>query len=83
MHFQNMDTKQSKKGGSIVMKKLSSVPRKMNGGAILANRMVGKISNPTSSPPQSTSMSMMTGGMMNFNKVKSKKQKDENIKFVY
>ena len=90
MHFTNSDMKnKTTKGGSVLLlKKIKTKP--IEGGAILANRNIGIISNAVKAPP---SMSMaQVGGMIDFNKhvkvqsrsVQKKKIKsDENIKFVY
>jgi hypothetical protein len=90
MHFLNTQYKKSTKGGSVLLlNKIKKAPLPIEGGAILSNRIVGITSNAVRAPQ---SMSMISvGGMLDFNKhvktasrnVQKKKDKDENIKFVY
>jgi hypothetical protein len=90
MHFSNTQYKKSTKGGSVLLlNKIKKAPLPIEGGAILSNRIVGITSNAVRAPQ---SMSMISvGGMLDFNKhvktasrnVQKKKDKDENIKFVY
>lgn len=91
MHFSNTQYKRTTKGGSIMLlNKMKKTPLPIEGGAILSNMIVGVTSNAMRDPPKSMGMASV-GGMLNFNKhVKSssrnfqkKKDKDENIKFVY
>jgi hypothetical protein len=79
--------------GVVLLKKVKIEPLeprlKINGGAILSNRIVGVTSTPVQAPP-SNSMAMV-GGSINFSKhvkpasrsVMKKAEKDERIKFVF
>jgi hypothetical protein len=90
MHFLNTQYKKSTKGGSVLLlNKIKKAPLPIEGGAILSNRIVGITSNATRAPQSMTMASV--GGMLDFNKhvktasrnIQKKKDKDENIKFVY
>jgi hypothetical protein len=92
MHSNTDFKSRTTKGGSVILlKKIKTkpLPLEITGGAILSNRNIGITSN--SSPvPLSRSMASV-GGMIDFNKhvktasrnLQKKKDKDENIKFVY
>jgi hypothetical protein len=90
MHFTNTQYKKTKGGSVILLNKIKKTPLPIEGGAILSNRIVGITSNAVRVPPQSMAMASV-GGMLDFNKhvrtasknVQKKKDKDENIKFVY
>jgi hypothetical protein len=66
------------------------MPLKMEGGAILSNRIVGITSNAVREQPKSMAMASV-GGLLDFNKhmktvsrnIQKKKNKDKNIKFVF
>ena len=92
MHFLNTEYKTTKGGSVILLNKIKrSHHPPIDGGAILSNRMVGITSNAIKTPPQSMAMASVVGGMLDFNKhvktasrnIQKKKDKDENIKFVY
>jgi hypothetical protein len=93
MHFSNTQFKKSTKGGSVLLlNKIKKAPLPVEGGAILSNRIVGITSNAVRQPPKSMAMaSTSVGGMLDFNKhvkkssinIQKKKDKEENIKFVY
>jgi hypothetical protein len=85
----------STRGGSILLLnkiKTKPLPEGISGGAILSNRIVGVISNPTK-PPQSNSLanSAVGGSIIDFSKhvkanarnIQKKRDTEENIKFVY
>jgi hypothetical protein len=80
----------STRGGSIILLKnikMKPLVEEMNGGNILANRIVGIISNPTK-PVQSNTLG---GSIIDFSKhvktnarnIQKKRDREENIKFVY
>ena len=96
MHFSNTQFKnRTTRGGSVLLlNKINkkSLPVQITGGAILSNRIVGITSNAVVSPLSKTLASVSVGGsMIDFNKhvktasrnIQKKKDKDENIKFVY
>ena len=95
MHFSNTQfNNRTTKGGSVLLlKKIKTkpLPVEISGGDILSNRIVGITSNAVKSPLSSSMASVKIGGMIDFNKsvkassrsVQNKKNKDENIKFVY
>jgi hypothetical protein len=86
MRFSNTNLKKTK-GGSVILKNKmkKTLQPSMEGGAILSNRMIGITSNPSKDPPIRSMASI--GGMLNFNKsmktASKKKDREENIKFVY
>jgi hypothetical protein len=80
----------STRGGSIILLKnikMKPLVEEMNGGNILANRIVGIISNPTK-PAQSNTLG---GSIIDFSKhvktnarnIQKKRDREENVKFVY
>jgi hypothetical protein len=90
MHFTNTQFKKTKGGSVILLNKIKKTPLPIvEGGAILSNRIVGITSNAVRVPPQS--MTTSVGGMLDFNKhvksasknIQKKKDREENIKFVY
>jgi hypothetical protein len=89
MHFTNTQFKKTRGGSVILLNKIKKTS--IEGGAILSNRIVGITSNVVRTPPQSMTMASVGGAMLDFNKhvktasrnVQKKKDKDENIKFVY
>jgi hypothetical protein len=89
MHYTNTQYKKTKGGSVILLNKIKKTP--IEGGAILSNRIVGITSNVVRAPPQSMAMASVGGTMLDFNKhmktasrnVQKKRDKDENIKFVY
>jgi hypothetical protein len=91
MHFTNTQFKKTKGGSVILLNKIKKTPLNIEGGAILSNRIVGITSNVVRAPPQSMAMASIGGAMLDFNKhvktasrnVQKKRDKDENIKFVY
>jgi hypothetical protein len=92
MHFSNTPYRKCSKGGSVVLlNKIKKIPHQpIEGGDIISNRIVGITSNPTRAIAPSRSMASV-GGMLDFNKhvssaskkVQKKKDREENIKFVY
>jgi hypothetical protein len=91
MHFTNTQYIKTSRGGTVVLlNKIKKFPQPVEGGDIGSNRIVGITSNPVRENYPSKSMAS-TGGMLNFNKhvksesknVQKKKDRDENIKFVY
>ena len=80
------------KGGSVLLKKIKtkSLPVEITGGAIFSNRFVGITSNAVKAP-LSQSMASVGGSIIDFSKhvksasrnVQKKKDKDENIRFIY
>jgi hypothetical protein len=92
MHFSNTQFKKTTKGGSVLLlNKIEKESLPVEGGAIISNRIVGITSNAVRQPPKSMAMASVVGGMLDFNKhvktasrnIQKKKDKDENIKFVY
>ena len=81
----------SVKGRGVLLKKIitKSLPIEVKGGAIIANRIVGITSNAVLAPPSNTMASIGMG--LNFSKhiktnsqsIQKKKDRDENIKFVF
>jgi hypothetical protein len=79
--------------GVVLLKKIKIEPLeprlKINGGAILSNRIVGITSTPVQAPPSNTMASI--GGSINFSKhvkpasrsVMKEADKEERIKFVF
>ncbi len=69
--------------------KIKALPIEVHGGAIVTNRIVGITSNAVGAPPSNTMASIGAG--LDFSKhvkhaaktMKNKKEKDENIKFVF
>ena len=94
MHFSNTQYKHrtTRGGGVLSLKKIKvkPLPLEVNGGAIISNRMVGITSNAVRIPPPSTTMASI-GGAIDFNKavktsaknIQKKKDREENIRFVY
>jgi hypothetical protein len=85
--------KTTRGGGILLLNKIKTktLPEGIHGGAILSNRIVGVISNPTKAP-QSNSLANSVGGSiidfskhvkMNARNLQKKKDTEENIKFVY
>ena len=83
----------STRGGSIILLKnikMKPLVEEMNGGNILANRIVGIISNPTK-PVQSNTLANIGGSIIDFSKhvktnarnIQKKRDREENNKFVY
>ena len=80
------------KGGSVLLKKIKtkSLPVEITGGAILSNKFVGITSNAVKAP-LSQSLASVGGSIIDFSKhvksasrnVQKKKDKDENIRFIY
>ena len=95
MHFSNIQYKNrtTRGGGVLLLKKIKvkPLPLEFNGGAITSNRMVGITSNPVRIPPPSVTMASVGGSIIDFNKqvkassknIQKKKDKEENIRFVY
>jgi hypothetical protein len=90
MHFSNTQYKKTAKGGSVVLlNKIKKMPPPVEVGDI-SNRIVGITSNPVRDNAPSRSMASV-GGMLNFSKhvstasknVQKKKDREENIKYVY
>ena len=82
----------STRGGSIILLKnikMKPLVEEMNGGNILANRIVGIISNPK--PAESNTLANIGGSIIDFSKhvksnarnIQKKRDTEENIKFVY
>ena len=80
----------SVKGRGVLLKKIiiKSLPIEVKGGALVANRIVGITSNAVLAPP-SNSMASIGAGLDFSKHVKrnsqsiQKKDRDENIKFVF
>jgi hypothetical protein len=88
MHYSNTKYNgRTTRGGSVILlNKIRKIPPPIEGGA-LSNKIVGITSNAVKSPPQSMAMASVFGGMLDFNKhvkaSRKKKEKEENIRFVY
>ena len=69
--------------------KIKALPMEVHGGAIITNRIVGITSNAVAAPPSNTMASIGAG--LDFSKhvkhaaktMQRRKEKDENIKFVF
>ena len=69
--------------------KIKALPMEVHGGAIITNRIVGITSNAVAAPPSNTMASI--GARLDFSKhvkhaaktMQRRKEKDENIKFVF
>ena len=69
--------------------KIKALPLEVHGGAIITNRIVGITSNAVGAPPSNTMASVGSG--LDFSKhvkhaaktMQRRKEKDENIKFVF
>ena len=93
MHFSNTQYKNrtTRGGGVLLLKKIKvkPLPLEITGGSV-SNRIVGITSNVVKMPTPSATMSSV-GGAIDFNKhvkassrnIQKKKDKEENIKFVY
>ena len=89
MHIQITKGHVSMRGQGVLLKKIAIKPLPMEGGEIMANRIVGITSNAVGAPPSNSIASV--GGGIDFSKhvkraaqsIQKKKDRDQNIKFVF